>query len=108
MKRFFIMTILFGLLVFPGFTLAFVPIPLGGKVITTKPCDEGLLLTLKTSKGITGPFMWIWGNLPYLSRNIPHINQNILGMAKSVPVPCTISGFPYAGGLPIIYHGSSL
>jgi hypothetical protein len=108
MRRVFLPIVLFSFFIFPVFTFAFVPIPLGGKVTITKPCDEGLLITLKTSKGVSGPYMWLWGNLPYRSRIIPHIDQNILGMAKTVPIPCTISGYPYSGGVPIIFHGSGL
>ena len=108
MKRLFLSL----LLIVPIFSLpissfAALPIPVGGKVVLTKPCDEGLLLTVKTPRGITVPYMWFWGNLPYLSRNAPHVGQNILGMTRTAVIPCTVSGVPYSGGLPIIYHGSS-
>jgi hypothetical protein len=84
---------------------AFTTLPFGGKVIFTEVCDEGLLLTLKTSRGV-GHYMWFTGNLPYLSKRVPHLSQNILGIAEIEPIPCTVSGVPYDGGFPILFHGS--
>lgn len=86
---------------------AAVPIPFGGLVTMMQPCDEGLLVYVLTP--ITGviPFMWLWGELPFLMYIPPHIGQELLGYAATVPAVCTISGVPYGAGLPIIMHGSS-
>lgn len=106
MKKVFFGLLILGLIL-PIVSYAVVDRNFGGRVMTTKPCDEGLLITLRTPLGTDVPYMWIWGNLPYLSRIAPYPSQNVLGIAKSAAVPCTISGVPYAGGVPIIFHGSS-
>jgi hypothetical protein len=96
----------FAFFLIPISIYAAVSIPFGGKVIFQKPCDLGMALTVQTAKGPMNYF-WFYGNLPYLSRMVPRINQNMVGMAKPVPVPCTISGVTYSKGLPILYHGAS-
>lgn len=96
--------------------LAFVPlvaraqVPFGGKVVAQLPCNTGSLLYVATSKGPL-PFMWLTGNLRYLSFTPPHVGQEMLGVAATVAMPCVLGVPPFAvilgAGLPIIYHGSS-
>jgi hypothetical protein len=95
----------------PSFSYAFsvVPdiLPFGGKVTVVYPCNTGLLVYIKSIKGII-PLMWLWGELPFLSHVPPHPGQYILGRAFPTPVPCILGIIPIGVGFPIIYHGSSL
>ncbi|MFA6404639.1 MAG: hypothetical protein WCW03_01405 [Candidatus Paceibacterota bacterium] len=82
--------------------------PFGGAVTMTQPCNNGLLLTVQVPFRGPQQFMWNWGQLPYLMRVVPHPRQYLLGMALSVPVPCTLGTVVKGAGMPILYHGSSL
>jgi hypothetical protein len=89
-------------------TRAAVPLPFGGLVTAVTPCDEGLLTYVLTPLTGVIPLMWLWGELPFLMYIPPHPGQELLGWTATVPIPCTISGIPYNGGLPILMHGSSI
>ncbi len=81
--------------------------PFGGMVTAMRTCNSGLLLTVVEPFGVN-EYMWFWGNLPYLMYIIPHIGQNMLGMAAYGTVPCVIGTVTIGSGMPIIYHGSSI
>lgn len=84
--------------------------PFGGKIVTQFPCNTGFLLYIQSSKGIV-PLMWMTGNLRYESYVVPHVGQQILGVAASAAAPCVLGVPPFAtyfgAGAPIVYHGSS-
>jgi hypothetical protein len=86
--------------------------PFGGTVTAMQPCNTGLLLYIRTANLTWGfnvvPYMWFWGNLPFLSKIPPHPGQNMLGMVGPTPVPCVTGFVPTGAGLPILYHGASL
>jgi hypothetical protein len=82
-------------------------IPFGGQVVSIQPCDSGLLLYLKGFWGIT-PYMWTYGDLPYLMHVPPHPGQYMLGAALPAMVPCVLGILTVGTGFPIIFHGSSL
>lgn len=89
-------------------------IPFGGSVTAITVCDSGILAlvlqppTPKQPNPVPKPFMWLIGELPFLSYKPPFIGQNLVGEASSVLSPCVIGNVPYGFGLPIDFHGSSL
>lgn len=88
---------------------AFANMPFGGMVKSIEPCDDGLLLYVRTFKGLL-PFKWEYGQLPYMMHIPPHPGQNLLGMGMSsyIMSPCFV-GPEYIGqGFQILYHGSSI
>lgn len=105
-KYFFVLLVL--IIVFAPIILNAQTLPFGGQVTYTQPCNTGLLLyVLQPLKGVQ-TYMWFTGNLPYLMRTVPHIGQNLLGMASPGPVPCVLGTIPMGSGFPIIYHGGSI
>jgi hypothetical protein len=82
-------------------------IPIGGLVTAIQPCNTGILAYVLTMEGVV-PVMWFWGNLPFLSHIPPHPGQYILGDGGTAVAPCVLGVIPYGGGIPILYHGSSL
>lgn len=82
-------------------------VPFGGLVTAVQPCNQGLLVYLKTA---TGPmaYMWHWGQLPYLSYIPPHPGQYLLGVAIPITEVCMLGYIPSGVGFPIKFHGSSL
>jgi hypothetical protein len=79
----------------------------GGRVTAIQPCNTGILAYLATARGPLS-VMWFWGNLPFASYLPPHPGQYVLGRAGTTIAPCVLGTVPYGGGLPILYHGSSL
>jgi hypothetical protein len=89
--------------------LANAQVPFGGIVSVEYVCNTGLLVYVLTApSGAPAPFMWFWGELPFLFHIPPHPGQILLGMAAATPVPCILGYIPIGYGLPIIFHGSSL
>lgn len=82
-------------------------IPFGGNVVKEDKCDEGELLYILTPLQGVMPFMWYRGELPYLMHVIPHVGQNLLGMAGLVPGQCWKGNSLVGAGLPILFHGDS-
>lgn len=103
----FVLIIAVTVLLLPDISKAAI-MPFGGRVTLTQPCNNGLLLTVQVPFRGPQQFMWNWGQLPYLMRVVPHPGQLLLGMALSVPVPCTLGTVVKGAGMPILYHGSSL
>ncbi|OHA17259.1 MAG: hypothetical protein A3C79_02975 [Candidatus Taylorbacteria bacterium RIFCSPHIGHO2_02_FULL_45_28] len=89
-------------------TYAAAPLPFGGVVTMIQPCNTGLLVYVLTPLTGVVPFMWLTGELPFLSYIPPHPGQWLLGLTAAVPVPCVLGTVPYGAGLPILMHGSSL
>ena len=110
MKRY----VLFSLLlisffsVIPFFSYATTVSPFfGGQVVMQQPCNNGLLLYVKTLIGIK-PLLWTAGELPFLMHVAPHVGQYMIGMSAIATVPCTLGPVVVGAGYPIIYHGESL
>lgn len=89
-------------------SMASAQMPFGGTVTATLPCDSGLLLYLLVPLQGVETFMWSAGELPYMMHVVPHIGQELLGMAFPVEEPCVVGMLTVGSGFPIIYHGSSL
>lgn len=86
---------------------AIVPLPFGGAIALMTLCDEGILL--KVGPPVPGVYM-----LTHVSVRLTpsiaigaHPGQYILGLAETIPIPCTIDGETYSYGLPIIMAGGS-
>jgi len=86
----------------------------GGIVTVEYACNTGLLVYVKDNISVVPPvsvvvpYMWLWGELPFLSYIPPHPGQELLGIALPVTVPCILGYVPIGAGFPIVYHGSSL
>ncbi|HUD04032.1 MAG TPA: hypothetical protein VMR73_00885 [Candidatus Paceibacterota bacterium] len=86
----------------------------GGIVIAQHPCNTGFLLYVKDALPVPPffeiiPYMWFWGELPFLFHIPPHVGQELLGAAGPTPVACFLGYAPTGEvGFPIIYHGDSL
>jgi hypothetical protein len=84
-------------------------LPFGGMISYEYVCNTGLLLyVLQPTAKIPIPYMWYWGELPFLTHVPPHPGQELLGMSSATAVPCVLGYYVIGYGLPIIYHGSSI
>ncbi len=86
---------------------AIVPLPFGGVIALMTVCDEGLLL--KVGAPVPGVYMLthVSVRLNFSRTIVMHPGQFILGLAETIPIPCTIYGETYSRGLPIIMAGGS-
>ena len=93
-------------LVAPLSTLAAI-IPIGGRVITTKPClGGGWYFTVAGFGGIgSGAFVWYPGSITY-PYGLPRIGVNILGTADA-SVVCMFGKVPLPG-FRVFMEGTSL
>ncbi len=83
----------------------------GGTIVFQRYClNGGILVTIATPT--PGDFFWVAGNLPFSMHVIPHVGQQLLGMATMAPtMPCIINYYPtviYGYGAIILFHGSSI
>jgi hypothetical protein len=80
----------------------------GGRVVAIIPCNSGLLVYVLTTLKAVIPYMWFTGELPFTMHVPPHPGQQLLGKVGAAVAPCILGTVPLGGGLPILYHGSSL
>ena len=85
----------------------------GGLVTAEYTCNTGLLIYVKDAISTPPffqivPYMWLWGELPFLSYIPPHPGQELLGAASPTAIPCVFGYIPIGYGFPILYHGSSI
>ena len=116
MKKIFIIStfFLFCAIPFTEIHASIVGVPYFGGIVTAEyTCNTGLLIYVKDAISTPPffsivPYMWLTGELPFLSYIPPHPGQELLGTALPMPMPCILGYIPIGFGFPIIYHGSSI
>ena len=81
-------------------------VPFGGRVTMTRSCNSGLLVTVQEATAVND-YMWMSGNLKYLSYTPPHVSQYLVGQSAKSKVPCILGYVKIGSGALIIFHGSS-
>jgi len=106
-----------GIVFVPFFSQA--QIPFGGTITNVTYCPDqinsGVLVWLLIiDEPMLGPqpFIWFIGELPFMMYVVPHVGQNLIGMATPTTINCTLRGSPmipsFPRGFPILFHGESL
>ena len=79
--------------------------PFGGAILTVKPCNTGLWITIGPPN--PGSFMIMPGTILYLYDAF-HPVAETLGLYDPVTVPCVVGVVPIGGGFHVVMVGTSL